>query len=104
MAKTAYAIRMDFQNANRQADKLEDIAKKIDQAARNDLMDCMQGVSNNWKSDTSTAYCRKGREVANQLQSLAKSLQKTASSVRTIAKNTYDSEMRALALARKRSY
>lgn len=104
MAKTAYAIRMDFQNANRQAEKLEDIAKKIEQTAKNDLMGCMQGVSNNWKSDSATTYCRKGREVANQLQSLATSLQKTATSVRTIARNTYDAEMRALELAKKRRY
>jgi WXG100 family type VII secretion target len=102
MAKTAFTIQMDFAKAMRQADKLDEIAQNISQAGKTDLVDCMQKVGEDWKSDTSTAYQKKGKEVAEHLVKISNNLTKTAQAVRQIAKTTYEAEMTALELAKIR--
>ena len=102
MIKSEYAIQMDFQKTVRQAEHLEDIAGKIDQVAKRDLESCMNSISRDWISDNSKKYCKKGREVASQLQTLANGIKNSAVTIKTIAKNTYNAEMRARELALER--
>jgi uncharacterized protein YukE len=95
---------MDFSKAMKQADKLDEIAQKINQAGQTDLMNCMQKIGEDWKSDSSTAYQKKGKVVAENLVKISDSLKKTAQAIRKIAKTTYDAEMRALEIAKVRKY
>lgn len=104
MAKTAYSIWMDFRNADKQADALEEIARTVRQTAAGDLTDCLEEMAVAWVSDNSTAYRKKCAAVADQLEEIARNLEKSAETVRTIAANTYDAEMAALATATTRTY
>lgn len=104
MVKTAFTIQMDFAKAMKQADKLEEIAGNLHKAGQKDLINCMQKIGNNWKSDSSTAYQKKGREVAEHLTKTAGNLKETAQAIRTIAKNTYEAEMKVLEIAKTRKY
>ena len=104
MAKSEFQIRLEFGQAIRQANKLEEIASKIDRIASNDLTDCMRRVANDWKSESSTSFQKKGQQVTANLKCIAKEYKKAADVVRRIANNTYNAEMTALELAKKREY
>ena len=104
MAKTSYQIWMDYQNATNQANRLDEIANKIENTSQKDLMGNLNQLAANWKSDSSNQYRRKGQNISNNLTSIAKNVRTTANTIRTMAKNTYDAEMQALSIANTRTY
>lgn len=104
MAKTMYTIQMDFQKAKNQADKLDRIARDLNNIANNDISGCMRDISANWSGENAKLYVNKGYVVAENIRSVASSLNQTAATIRTIAQNTYNAEKRALDLAKKRIY
>lgn len=104
MAKTTNQIWMDFKNASNQANRLEEIAGKIESTSRKDLTGNLNQLSSCWKSDSSTAFRKKGQNTSDNLLTVAKNLREAATVIRTVAKNTYDAEMEAVRLANVRSY
>ena len=104
MGKTEYQIKMDYNHAIKEADKLERIAKKMDHLMQKDLKNCMARIAADWKGEASTKYRNKSNRVINNVETLSKELKNTAQTVRTIAKNTYQAEKHALELAKKRTY
>lgn len=104
MAKSLVVIRMEYKKAKEQAERLEQIAKDLNQTADNRLGEVLSGVNQAWKSDTSAAYLKKGKAVQEQLKQRAAELRKTASAIRTIAQNTYNAELRAYHIAMERKY
>lgn len=104
MAKSLVVIQMEFSKAKAQADRLDEIARELTQTADSQLGGALSGISKAWKSDSSSAYIKKGKDVQQQLRNRANELRKTASAIRTIAQNTYDAEMNAYRLAIARTY
>lgn len=102
MAKTKWAIDMDFAKARCQADELDRIANEIASAANNDLQDCLTNVKNNWSGTNAKAYIEKGNIVKTNINNIAKNLRNAAKTIRAIAKQTYKTELAALELAKKR--
>jgi hypothetical protein len=49
-------------------------------------------------------YINKGKKLREEILSRAKNLEKIAETIRTIAKNVYDAEMRSLEIAKRRTY
>jgi uncharacterized protein YukE len=104
MAKSLIDIQMDFNKAKSQANRLDEIAKELTQIADSQLGGVLSGVNSAWKSDTASEYIKKGKTVQDQLKKRANELTKTATSIRTIAQNTYNAEMKAYRLAKTRTY
>ena len=104
MAKTEYQIKMDYNHAIKEADKLERIAKKMDQLMQKDFKNCMTRIATDWKGETSTKYRNKSNKVVRNVEALSKDLKITAQTVRKIARNTYQAEKHALELAKERTY
>ncbi|MCD8347694.1 MAG: hypothetical protein LUD16_07020 [Lachnospiraceae bacterium] len=99
---TASTIQINFNNAKKQASELETIAGELKQLANNDLEDTLNSVAQYWESDNATAYIKKGNTVQQDILDISTQLTKTATSIRKIAKITYDAEMAALNLALQR--
>ncbi|MCD8103785.1 MAG: WXG100 family type VII secretion target [Lachnospiraceae bacterium] len=104
MAKSALEIRLDYNKAKQQADSLSEIASEIRSTANNDLQDCISQISASWTGTNSTAYQAKCSTLKSNLLTTADKLEKTATTIRTIAKNTYNAEMAALEVAQLRNY
>lgn len=104
MAKTLYSIQMDFQKAKNQASKLEKIARDLRRIADHEIPSCMKAVSQNWKGENARLYVNKGSVVGENLRRTANGVEQTASTIRTIAQNTYNAEKAALDLAKSRKY
>lgn len=104
MAKTATVIRMEYNKAIQQAERLENLAAELRQLADDRFNNCLTEVNNAWKSDSSVKYLKKGRKLQGEIVKRARELEKTAAAVRQIAKNTYNAEMEAVRIARLRTY
>lgn len=104
MAKNAFEIHMDYDRAIRQANLLERTANEMRQSAENELQDCMSEVSYNWTGENADAYLAKCNQLKTSIVNTAHKLDNTADTIRKIARNTYNAEMRALELARTRKY
>ncbi|MCC8104030.1 MAG: hypothetical protein LIP11_17875 [Clostridiales bacterium] len=99
---TASTIQINFDNAKKQASELETIASELKQLADSDLEDTLNSVARNWESNNADVYIKKGNQVQQDILDISIQLTKTATSIRKIAKITYDAEMAALNLALQR--
>ncbi len=104
MAKTMYAIEMNFAHAVRQADELEQIAQSLSVLADSRFQSCLQGISAGWKGENASAFCRKGHVICGNIKRSVSDLRNTAAVIRQIARNTYDTEKRNYETAQIRSY
>lgn len=101
---TEAQIMMNFQMAVRKAEELEQVSSELKALVNNDMETSMQSLSNAWKGEAATAYLNKGVKLQEKIIASAKQLDKTATTIRNVAKRTYDAEMRALQIARERAY
>ncbi len=101
MSKTAYSIYLDYQNAIKQAERLEQAAKDLKREASK-LSDCRRSISTSWKGDNASTYLRKVKTVESDISKKEKNITKAAAAIRKIATETYRAEKAALELAKIR--
>ncbi len=104
MARSEHSIRMDFEKAKAAACRLDSIADSIASMLSGEYDGSLDTVRQNWRGDNATMFLTKGNELREKVNKTVSDLRATAEVVRRIAQNTYDSEMRALELARQREY
>lgn len=104
MAKTMYMIQMDYQNALRQADRLERVAEKIDRLTDSQWQSCMDHIAAGWKSESAASFVNKGNITGGNIKKQAGNLKKTASVIRQIARNAYEAEREAYELVQMRNF
>ena len=95
-------IQINFKNAYRQAEQLERLAQELSRIAGSQLSGTLQSVAGSWKGDSANLFLQKGNTLMSQISASAQALRETASGTQTIARNTYNAEMRALELAQIR--
>ena len=99
-----HSIRMDYERAKAAAAKLDGIADEINRMMVNDYRDLLGDISYNWKGENADQFMVKSGVLQDKMIIVEKRLRETADTIRRIAKNTYDAEMRALEVARAREY
>lgn len=97
-------IEINFRQAKQQAAQLEALASRLENLAKREMEESLQRLSGCWRGKSADAYMQKGHRLSEDILGTAKDLQKTAQTIRTAAKRTYDAEMRAKELAEKRTY
>ncbi len=104
MANSMYTIEMDFANARRQAEELEQIARHLDTLINSEYMSCFHGIAASWRGENADAFCKKGTAVGEHILRSATDLKNAAQTIRKIAENTYHAEKRILEIAQTRNY
>lgn len=104
MSKTMYAIEMDFANALRQADELDQTADSLDTLVNSSFRACQQGIASGWKGENAAVFCRKGDTIGENIRKTVSDLRNTAGTIRQIARNTYLAERRNYETAQMRNY
>ena len=104
MAKTMHTIEMEFKNARRQADELEQISKSLSMLADSSFQSCLAGIAAAWKGENAAAFCKKGNLVGNNVKNTAQDLKHVAETIREIAQNTYNAEKQNYEIAQARTY
>lgn len=102
--KSEGAIRYDFQRALNEAEDLENAARKMRRLSENDMENTKRSLSLAWQGDAADAYQRKCTQLQENILDSAKDLEKQASAIRSMARLTYEAEMRAYRLATDRNY
>lgn len=100
----AFEIFCNYSAANRKANELENIARKLRNLSNNNFERSLSDISLCWDGDASKAYINKGRQLQLKIRQEADSLQDDADTIRRIAQRIYDTEMKALELSKQRTY
>ena len=98
--KTEASIYLDYQRTMNQADRLSEIASRLNTISSLDLQNCLGQISGHWEGENAAAYINKGRIVSEKINKTSTELRKAADTIRKMAANTYNAEMRALAIAK----
>lgn len=101
---TRESIEFDFKQALSQAERIEQIADSLSKLSGNKFEGTMQNLSLNWKGDNANRYLAKGERLQGKMKVTADDLRSIASDIRRIARNIYNAEMAALAIATQREY
>lgn len=104
MAKTMYTIEMNYRNACKQAEELEQIAHNLNVLAEKDFEVYLLGIAAAWKGENSSVFCKKGYILQNDIKNSAEDLRKAAAAIRKISQNVYNTEKQNLEIAQRRSY
>ena len=104
MARSEHSIRMDFERAKAAAGRLDGIADSIASMLSGEYDGSLDSVRQNWRGDSATLFLTKAGELWDKVNKTASDLRAAADVIRRIAQNVYDSEMRALEIARQREY
>lgn len=100
---TEREIKLNYQQAIKQASRLEDIAGKLENLSSNKLSDTVGTLKQAWQSDSSSQYYNKMDKVQGDINTTAKQVRKIANSIRTTADAVRNSEMKAVEIAKTRS-
>lgn len=101
MYKTSYSIYLDYKKSMKDAEQIEQAARRIMKETSN-ILDCHSAVASAWKGENADILKRKLLKLESKLSTISKQLQKSAKTVRTIAESTYRSEQAALEMAKNR--
>lgn len=101
---TKAEILFNYDQAKKQAAKLDKIAKQLETLSSNKMNDTLGILKNAWQSDSSSQYYGKVGKVQDDIKTTANKIRKIANAVRTTAEAVKKSEMRALEIAKARSY
>lgn len=100
---TRESIRADLNAAYAQANQLENAARRLDSAAGDaGLNGSLSMVQANWTGNNANNYLNKGHELKRKMNTSASRLNQIAGTIRTVAKNIYDAELRNIELAEQR--
>ena len=102
--KERYTIELDYQNALNRAAELEGLASQLRSIANDEFAQALENVKNAWQGDNAQKYVQKARKMKPKMIKASDDLKEVASTIRTVAKNTYDAEMKAYEIANERSY
>ena len=103
MGKTKISIRLALQSAQKQADKFEEIARKVEKQ-RDRLIESEGELCSEWVGDNAGRYQEKMQRREADLDWVITNLYRIAEVVRTVSQNTYNADMEALQVAENRNY
>lgn len=96
-------IYFNYNKAMEQASQLDDIAKRLNNAASQDVERILNDINAAWKSDSTAAYIKKGQKVETDMRTTANNIKNIAGTIRTIAKRVLDAEVTAWRIANERN-
>ncbi len=100
MALSESVINFNYNKAISKAVELETAAGRLESEAINELGNIIVAVKRDWEGNNSDEYTAKCIKEQRTLQDIANDIRSTASTIRTMAQNIKDAEMRALAIAK----
>lgn len=101
---TEKEILFNYNQAMKQASKLEDVARQLDKLAADKIESAMGTLKASWQSDNSSQYYIKVEKVQNDMKTTAGKIKAAARSIRTSSEAMKQAELRALEIAQSRTY
>lgn len=101
MEKTTHNVTMAYLRAGQQINDLETIARELEHLKKK-LEEQRTSLHGYWSGENADMYCAKMYKREQELSSLIYDIKNIASTVQSVAKNTYKADMRAIQLAKER--
>lgn len=101
---TVGEILFNYRQAIKQADKLEQLARKLNVLSEEKLGGTIGKLKESWQSDSSPQYYGKAGKVQEEIKTTAGNIKKIAQAIRTTAEAVKNAELRALEIAKARTY
>lgn len=102
--KTEYQIYLDYQNAIRQADKLEKLADELNKVGGKDYERELDQIRMSWNGENADKFLHASSVILSRNSKNVKKMRDIASVIRKTAENTMQAELKALEIAKKREY
>lgn len=103
MSKTKLSITMNYQMALKQAGSLEKCANELSVCLYN-AEEERSRISACWQGDSVHAYLAKLNANIENTKRVRKEILNISTTIKRIAKRTYDTEMKALEISQRRTY
>ena len=78
-------ISIDYKNVERQAKRLDELVRDLENIYNNDLQKVMSGARRNWSGSAATLYQKRLEKLADLIRDQAKKVGKNASSLHSTA-------------------
>lgn len=101
---TKLELYINLLQANARASELERLASTLKTLSNTKLQQDLAQLSQEWTGSASREYIAQGKRLHTAILAEVRNLTAEAQTIRTIAKRTYDTEMRALEMANNRTY
>lgn len=101
---TVSEIMFNYNQAIRQAARLDEIAGKLEQIAAGKLENSLGALKNAWRCENASQFYGKMGQVQSDISGDAKAVRKVAENIRETAERIKEAELRALEIAESRSY
>lgn len=96
-------ILFNYKRAIAQAKELAEVAKEIRNVANDKMETSIQTIDKNWDGDNSKKFIDKSKKLQEKVKNSAKDIDSISQAIKEMAKEIYDAEMRAVAIAKERS-
>ena len=97
--RTEHEIYMDFNRAYKQAQRLRQIASRVNSLANDDVGGTLNQINQNWNGDNASAFLGKGETLKGKISKTAGDLNRVAQAIIDIATRTRDAELAAIQVA-----
>ncbi len=99
-----FRIYYNFKRALKKADELTEIAQNMRKSANGELSNEIESIKCSWQGDGASIYINQANKLKDEIIDSANRLENAAQIIRQVAKRTYNTEKRALEIAKKRTY
>ena len=97
--RTEYEIRMDFNRAMAQVERLNGIANSLKALADEDLNASLTNIRSNWEGENAEAFLEKGQKAKQKVSTTASKITRVAATIKSIAERTMQAELAAIRIA-----
>lgn len=101
--KSKNHIRMDFNRAYAEAERLDRIADKLKILATKKMEQSMMNLSYAWTGVNARLFLQKENQLQRNIEETVRELYRVAGDIRMIARRVYEAEMRAYEIAARRT-
>lgn len=101
---TQLEIILDYNKSKKQADEIDKVADRLERLNKNILEGALTSLKSAWRSDNSPQFHTKADKVQEDIKDSVKNLRNVAMAIRNTAESVRDAELRALEVAKDRTY
>ena len=99
VVKTPEEIRLDYANAIRRAQQVEEAAGILGRTAGSDLQGCLWQTVSGWEGEDSREFLRRGHVLVQEMEIQVRELKRTAGMIRAAAQRIRNADIAAAEIA-----
>lgn len=104
MGLIANIIEINFVEAIKKADEIEEIADRLENVVSRSVQNSMEELSHGWKGENASLFFKRQNPLPSEIQATIRDIRRISQRIRRIAQLFHDVEMKAVNLFSRRIY